>query len=78
MREIRQHGNAQAKRTVDAGSSVITMTVSRARAVFAKSRTLKRMIELKPTFAVSPMHVNTVIERHADDYVFINYGMPHR
>ena len=59
VRLIRQHGNAQAKRTVDAGGSANTTTVSRARAVYVGGLPAKQMTEQKPSLAVSLMPSNT-------------------
>ena len=58
VRLIRQHGNAQAKRTVDAGGSANTTTVSRARAVYVGGLPAKQMTEQKPSLAVSLMPSN--------------------
>jgi hypothetical protein len=52
---IGHHGNAQAKRTSDAGGTARPLTVSSARAVHAGGPEANRKTEQKPAIALSLM-----------------------
>jgi hypothetical protein len=55
---IGHNGNAQAKRTSDAGGTAKTLTVSGARAVHAGGPEANRKTEQKPATALSLMFFN--------------------